>query len=150
MGGDHMGFAENLVKMRKQRGWTQIDVSIKTGINPKTISSYENGRTEPNLGEVVKLCKIFDCSIAFLTDTKEREPGDISTEDLMFKLATLDLNKLLQIKDHIDALISNQMEIERITVEKKKMEEEKAELEQRLAEYNQILEMMKVPGIRRE
>lgn len=145
-----MGFAENLVKMRKQRGWTQIDVSIKTGINPKTISSYENGRTEPNLGEVVKLCKIFDCSIAFLTDTKEREPGDISTEDLMFKLATLDLNKLLQIKDHIDALIRNQMEIERITVEKKKMEEEKTELEQKLAEYNQILEMMKVPGIRRE
>lgn len=145
-----MGFAENLVRMRKQRGWTQMDVSIKTGINPKTLSSYENARTEPNLGEVVKLCKLFDCSIAYLTDTKEREAGDITMEDVMFKLATLDSNKLLQIKDHINKLIRNQEEIERMLVEKKKIEAEKMELEQRLAEYNQILEMMKVPGVRRE
>ena len=145
-----MGFAENLVRMRKQRGWTQMDVSIKTGINPKTLSSYENARTEPNLGEVVKLCKLFDCSIAYLTDTKEREPGDITMEDVMFKLATLDVGKLAQIKDHIDSLIRNQKEVERMLIEKQKIEAEKMELEQRLAEYNHILEMMKVPGVRRE
>lgn len=67
-----MGFAENLTKMRKQRGWTQIDLGIKADINPKTLSSYENGRTEPSLGEVVKLCKVFDCSIAYLTDTAKQ------------------------------------------------------------------------------
>ena len=145
-----MGFAENLIKMRKSRGWTQMDVSVKTGINPKTLSSYENGRTEPNLGEVVKLCKVFDCSISYLTGTKEREPGDITIEDIMFKLATLDMSKLNQIQDHINALIRNQMEIERMTAERKKIEMEKSELEQKLAEYDRILEMMNVPGIRRE
>lgn len=145
-----MGFAENLVRMRKQRGWTQMDVSIKTGINPKTLSSYENARTEPNLGEVVKLCKLFDCSIAYLTDTKEREPGDITMEDIMFKLATLNNDKLLQIKGHIDSLIRSHEEIERMTIERKKMEEEKKELEERLREYDRLLDMMKVPGVRRE
>lgn len=145
-----MGFAENLVKMRKQMGMTQIDLSIKSGINPKTLSSYENGRTEPNLGEVVKLCKVFDCSISHLTGTKEREPGDITMEDIMLKLATLDMKKLEQIRAHIDRLISNRQEIERMTVERKKMEEEKKELEERLREYDRLLEMMKVPGVRRE
>ena len=138
-----MGFAENILKMRKQRGWTQVDVSIKTGINPKTLSSYENGRTEPNLGEVVKLCKIFDCSIAYLTDTKEREPGDISMEDIMFKLATLDTDKLQQIREHIITLIRNREETKQILAEKQKLEE-------KLAEYNRILDMMNVPGIRRD
>ena len=145
-----MGFADNLIKMRKARGWTQVDLSVKTGINPKTLSSYENGRTEPNLGEVVKLCKVFDCSISCLTETKEREPGDISMENIMFKLATLDVTKLEQIQEHIIALIRNQKEIERMTIERKRMEEEKAELEQKLAEYDRVLEMMKVPGTRRE
>ncbi len=145
-----MGFAENLIKMRKQMGMTQVDLSIKSGINPKTLSSYENGRTEPNLGEVVKLCKVFDCSIAHLTDTKEREPGDITIEDIMFKLATLDIDKLNQIKNHIDSLIISREEIKRMSIEKKRIEEEKAELEQKIAEYNRMLDMMSVPGIRKE
>ena len=55
-----MGFAENLIRMRKQRGWTQIDLGIKTGINPKTLSSYENGRTEPSLGEVMQSIQLFN------------------------------------------------------------------------------------------
>jgi len=131
-----MGFAENLTKMRKQMGWTQIDLGIKSGINPKTLSSYENGRTEPNLGEIVKLCKVFDCSIAYLTGTKEREPGDISIEDIMFKLNTLDIDRLEQIDEHVSDLIKQRKELERIYAEK-------AELEQRLMKYNEILKKMK-------
>ena len=100
-----MGFAENLTRMRKQRGWTQTDLGIKADINPKTLSSYENGRTEPSLGEVVKLCKVFDCSIAYLTDTKEREPGDVSLDDVMLKIATLDRISLGKLYNHIMVLL---------------------------------------------
>lgn len=144
-----MGFAENLTRMRKQMGMTQIDLSIKSGINPKTLSSYENGRTEPNLGEVVKLCKVFDCSIAHLTDTKEREPGDISLEDIMFKLAKLDVTKLEQIKDHINMILDQRKEVMRIETERKLMEEKKKELEKKLAEYDELLKSMDVAGVRR-
>lgn len=145
-----MGFAENLTRMRKQRGWTQIDLSLKADINPKTLSSYENGRTEPNLGEVVKLCKVFDCSIAHLTDTKEREPGDISIEDIMFKLATLSTEKLKQIEKHLKMILDQRTEVMRIEVEKRKMEEKKAELEKRLAEYDKMLKALDVSRIRKE
>ena len=145
-----MGFAENVVRLRKQRGWTQIDLGIKADINPKTLSSYENGRTEPNLGEVVKLCKVFDCSIAYLTDTKEREPGDITVEDIMFKLSSLDVNTLEKIKMHIEVLIHQHNEIERIMFERKRIEEEKNELEEKLADYNRMLDMMQTKGVRRD
>ena len=136
-------FGENLRKMRKQMGWTQVDLGVKSGINPKTLSSYEQGRTEPSLGEVVKLCKVFDCSISYLTGTKEREPGDITIEDIMFKLNTLDTTKLEQIKDHIEALILNNEKIAQITAEKEV-------LEKKLEEYNNLLKMMNTKGVRRD
>lgn len=138
-----MGFSENLLKMRKQRGWTQMDLAIKSDINPKTISSYENGRTEPNLGEVVKLCSVFDCSIAYLTGTKEREPGDISVEDIMFKLSTLDNNTLLKISDHIEQLLKDKEVMNR-------MLEEKAELEKKIKELEYHIKTKESYGIRRE
>lgn len=138
-----MGFSENLLKMRKQRGWTQMDLAIKSDINPKTISSYENGRTEPNLGEVVKLCSVFDCSIAYLTGTKEREPGDISVEDIMFKLSTLDNNTLLKISDHIEQLLKDKEVMNR-------MLEEKAELEKKIKELEYRIKTKESYGIRRE
>lgn len=138
-----MKFAENLARMRKQRGWTQIDLGIKADINPKTLSSYENGRTEPSLGEVVKLCKVFDCSIASLTGTKEREPGDISIDDIMFKLATLDIPTLGKIYNHITSLIHTKEEYERIM-------KEKADMEKKLAEYEHRLKTMESYGTRRE
>ena len=144
-----MGFAENLIKMRKQRGWTQIDLSIKADINPKTLSSYENGRTEPNLGEVVKLSKVFDCSIASLTGTKERELGDISLEDIMFKLPSLSKDELLRVKEHIKMLIDQREDILRMEEERRKIEAEKAELEQKLAEYDRMIEALNVAGARR-
>lgn len=145
-----MGFAENLLHMRKQMGWTQIDLSIKSGINAKTLSSYENGRTEPNLGEVVKLCNVFDCSIAHLTGTKERQPGDITIEDIMYKLSTLDRQDLLRIQSHIEVLLAQQDEIIRIAREKDRLEMEKRELEEKLADYDRMLNIMKSQGVRRE
>ena len=138
-----MGFAENLTKMRKQRGWTQIDLGIKSGINPKTLSSYENGRTEPNLGEVVKLCKVFDCSISYLTGTKEREPGDITIEDIMFKLSTLDNKTLEKIKEHIKAIMTTNDELTKMIVEKQLLED-------KIKKYEDRIRMLESYGVRRD
>lgn len=131
-----MKFADNLRSMRKSRGWTQVDLGIKTGINPKTLSSYEGGRTEPSLGEVVKLCDAFGCSISHLTGTKERDPGDISVEDIMFKLRTLDLETLAKVRDYADHLAY-------VNVELIKMQEERDELKKRLAEYDKKIKEFK-------
>ena len=129
--------------MRKQRGWTQIDLGIKADINPKTLSSYENGRTEPSLGEVVKLCKVFDCSIAYLTDTKEREPGDVSLDDVMLKIATLDRVSLGKLYNHIMVLLQAREEYDQII-------REKAEMERKLKEYEDKLKTIESYGIRKE
>lgn len=106
-----MKFAENLARMRKQRGWTQMDVSIKSGINAKTLSSYENGRTEPSLGEVRKLCDIFDCSISSLTGTKEHGKTDLTLEDIFVVLNKFDMDELEEIAAYIKHISKEKEEL---------------------------------------
>lgn len=131
-----MTFAENLRKFRLDYGFTQIDLSEKCGINPKTLSSYETGRTEPNLGEIKKLCDVFNCSIATLTGTKEREIGNISVEDILIKLQTLDDKTLKKIMFSIETIIDSRDEIKHIL-------EEKAILEERLKEIQNKINVKK-------
>lgn len=127
-----MGFAENIRTMRKQRGWTQVDLGIKTGINPKTLSSYEQGRTEPSLGEVSKICSVFDCSIAYLTGTKERESGDVSLEDILIKINTMNVDDLKMLRSKIQACIDNREQIMAIMQEKEQLEKQLKEYEEKI------------------
>ena len=135
-----MTFAENLRKYRVQHGFTQIDLSEKCGINPKTLSSYETGRTEPSLGEIRKLCNVFNCSIAEITGTKEREIGNISFEDIIVKLSDLQDDELKSLLMRVEKILENRDEI-------KEMMKEKEFLEKRLAEYNEKLTKMKEDGL---
>lgn len=128
-----MTFAENLRKFRIEQGLTQIDLAEKCNISPKTLSSYETGRTEPNLGEIKKLCDVFHCSIAALTGTKEREASTISVDDIVLKLQDLSDDTLKKLIINIEAILENRTEIKEI------MEEKKA-LEKRLEAYNRKME----------
>ena len=132
-----MTFAENLRRFRNEKGLTQIELAELCGISPKTLSSYETGRTEPNLGEIKKLCDVFNCSIAALTGTKEREAKTITLDEIVLKLQDLDDDTLKRLLYTIEQIIENSVEIKSI------MEEKKA-LEKRLEAYNKkIQEMMK-------
>ncbi len=139
-----------LRQLREEHQLSQEQLAQKMEVSQKTISSWEKDRTYPKVRELHRLCALYGCTYANLTGTKQYDSNDITLDDIMFKLSTLDINKLEQIQKHIDRLIHNRQEIERMTVERKKMEEEKKELEEKLKEYDRILEMMNVPGIRRE
>jgi transcriptional regulator with XRE-family HTH domain len=130
-----MTFAENLRKYRLQNGLTQIDLASKCGINPKTLSSYETGRTEPNLGEIRKLCEVFHCSIAALIGTKERESSTISIDDIVLKLQDFDDDTLKRLIITIETILDNRIEIKEIM-------EEKRLLEKRLEEYNKKMQKL--------
>ena len=57
-----MRFCERLKSVRLENGMTQKDVYEKLGVSPNGYASYEQGRTEPNIDTIIKLCKIFDVS----------------------------------------------------------------------------------------
>ena len=53
----------NLIRMRKERGFTQEEVARRSGLATVTISKLEEGRNiDPKMSTVTKLIKALECS----------------------------------------------------------------------------------------
>ena len=64
--GDYMG--EDLKKIRKDRGMTQIALQMQTGIEQALISKYETGERIPPTETLIILADFFNTNIDFLLD----------------------------------------------------------------------------------
>lgn len=63
-----MGFKEQLTKLRKRNNITQIDLAETMNVKQYIISSWETGRSEPNISQIIKLSDIFSVPIDYLLD----------------------------------------------------------------------------------
>lgn len=63
-----IGIGKNIEILRKKNNLKQSELGAKLHVTNKTISSWENGRTEPNIGMIEKMCSIFNCSKTDIID----------------------------------------------------------------------------------
>ncbi len=56
-------FCANLKNARKECGLTQKQVAVYLGVVESCYANWEQGRTEPNIEILRKLCVLFDISI---------------------------------------------------------------------------------------
>ena len=64
----------NLRKLRKEKGLSQIAVQMKTGIEQALISKYENGERVPPTETLMQLADFYGVSMDYImgrTDRKE-------------------------------------------------------------------------------
>ena len=59
---------ENLKKIRRERGMTQIALQMQTGIEQALISKYETGERIPPTETLIILADFFNTNIDFLLD----------------------------------------------------------------------------------
>lgn len=52
-----------IVKLRSSRGWKQVELSRRTGIEPPRLSRIEKGRTTPTLEELVRLRRALEADL---------------------------------------------------------------------------------------
>ena len=52
-------FAQNLKILRKEKGLSQKQVALKLGVVESCYANWEQGRTEPSISMLRKLCEIF-------------------------------------------------------------------------------------------
>ncbi len=55
-----MTFGENLKQIRLARGMTQKDVYTALSVSCNCYASWEQGRTQPDIDSIKKLCCIYD------------------------------------------------------------------------------------------
>ena len=58
-----MNFAEHLMALRKQRGWSQEELGSQIGVTRQTVSKWEMGQSTPELEKLVELSRLFGMSI---------------------------------------------------------------------------------------
>ena len=63
-----MSFNEQLTKLRKRNNITQIELANLMNVKQYVISSWETGRSEPNISQIIKLSDIFKISTDYLLD----------------------------------------------------------------------------------
>ena len=68
-----MSFAENLMALRKQRGWSQEELGNQIGVTRQTVSKWEMGQSTPELEKLIELSRLFGLSIDRLVGLEEGE-----------------------------------------------------------------------------
>lgn len=68
-----MNFGERLKQIRLEKGYTQKDIINKINISQNGYSSWELGKTEPNLTSLKKLSNIFHISVDYLLGMENEE-----------------------------------------------------------------------------
>ena len=64
--------AENITKLRKQKKWTQLELSEKIHYSDKAVSKWERGESSPDVDSLYKLSEIFGVSVDyFFQEQKE-------------------------------------------------------------------------------
>ncbi len=66
-----MNFAERLMTLRKQRGWSQEELGSQIGVTRQTVSKWEMGQSTPELEKLVELSQLFGMSIDRLVGLEE-------------------------------------------------------------------------------
>ena len=62
----------NLKHLRKSKGYTQIAVQMKTGIEQALLSKYENGERTPPTETLVRLADFYGVSIDYILCRTEK------------------------------------------------------------------------------
>ncbi len=70
-----MNFAENLIKLRRSRNWSQEELGNRLGVTRQTVSKWELGQSTPELEKLVELSRLFQISLDALVGTAAVEPA---------------------------------------------------------------------------
>jgi transcriptional regulator with XRE-family HTH domain len=102
-----MHFAAQLVRLRKQRGWTQQQLSDALGLNLTQIKRYETGASQPLLEALKKIALTLSVSLDELV-FGDAERGPDEALKLKFEaLRQFDPDERRIVEGVLDSLINN-------------------------------------------
>lgn len=90
---DRRALGSRIVKLRGLRGWKQVELARRAGLQPYSLSRIENGRRIPTLDELAALRDVFGTDLdhlVFGVSAVSSSGGQISAEDIALLERLLD------------------------------------------------------------
>lgn len=113
-------FAENLKKIRQEKGLTQDELGKRVGVHPNHISRYERGETSPSAEILKTFADALEVTIDELVVGNRKSQIISSIKDLdllrlIQQIETLNEEEKETVKSLIDAFIFRQETKKRLT-----------------------------------
>ena len=87
-------FADIIVELRKEKGFTQQDLANKLHITDKAVSKWERGLSYPDITSLSSIAKVFDVDSSYLIDLCKSEDNPY-----------IDNNKKEDVKELIQTIL---------------------------------------------
>lgn len=104
--------AERLKTLRKSKGWTQQELSERSGVPKDSIKSYETARRIPDSFNCDLLCKTFGVTINYLLGQSNYK-NKWDEYDHLHPLEVAELRKEYQVFDAIEVIGTNLFNFEK-------------------------------------
>lgn len=66
-----MKLADNIIRLRRLRGWSQEELAERLGVSRQSVSKWEGEQSQPDLPRVVEMSRIFGVSTDCLLGLSE-------------------------------------------------------------------------------
>lgn len=120
--------------VREEHDLSQTELAEKLGMTQKAVSSWENDRTYPRMQQLVEMCSIYNCTLEYLTGTRQHDSRDITLDDILVKMKDFDIADLHVIIDGAKFQIERIKSIREMEAENERLLRQVAEYQKKLAE----------------
>lgn len=78
-----MSAADNVKRLRQQRGWSQVRLAMEAHVSQQSISFIERGRNEPSSDMIRALAKALNVSTSEIIDNAEESSRSASSKEIL-------------------------------------------------------------------
>ncbi|TWP25367.1 XRE family transcriptional regulator [Apibacter muscae] len=104
---NEVNIASKIILLRKQRGWSQMELAKNISASREIISRYERNESVPSIDMVVKLADVFGVTVDFLVGKSNSASLDKETVNRINNIQNMDDKTKSVLFDVIDTYIQN-------------------------------------------
>jgi transcriptional regulator with XRE-family HTH domain len=85
-------------QLRERKGWTQLDLALKVGINNSVLSRIESNKRPVESQELKKIAEVFEVTTDYLLGKDNRHPAEKLKEYLDMELTDEEIMERMNFK----------------------------------------------------
>jgi len=104
---NELSIGQRISLLRKQKNWSQVELSKKINASREIISRYERNESQPSIEMIVKIANAFNVTVDYLIGQSENSAFDKETVSRINDIQKMDSSTKNMLFNIIDTYIQN-------------------------------------------